>query len=200
MRGYGRDYNDQQRYLSGGSEIYRDRARHNPSWEDQAYGNGGYGSGSQGGGYNGGYQGGGYGGTGFGGNPGQGGDNWRTRSYIAGEGGGMGSARGRGYGRDYNDYGQGDYTYGDFSRQQPMNNRGGGGYDRDMGTQGRDVFQPNRGHSGAGGYGMSRGTGYGGAGMGMGGYSGGPFANPTDRGDYFLGYGGASRRGYSPFW
>jgi len=188
MRGYGRDYNDQQRYMSGGSEIYRDRARHNPSWEDQAYGNRGYDSGFQGGGS-------------FGGNRNQGGDNWRTRSYIAGgEGGGMGNVQGRGYGRDYNDYGQGYYTYGDFSRQQPMNNRGGGNYDRDMGTQGRDVFQRNRGHSGAGGYGMSRGTGYGGAGTGMGGFSGGPFANPTDRGDFFLGYGGSSRRGYSPFW
>jgi hypothetical protein len=197
MRGYGRDYDDQQRYLSGGSEIYRDRARHNPSWEDEAYGNRGYGSGNQGGGY----QGGGYGGGSFGGNRSQGGDNWRSRSYIAGEGNGssVGNGRSGNYGRDYNDYGQGDYTYGDFSRQQPMNNRGGGNYDRDMGAQGRDVFQRNRGHSGAGGYGMSRGTGYG-AGTGMGGFSGGPFGNPTDRGDYFLGYGGASRRGYSPFW
>lgn len=197
MRGYGRDYNDQERYLSGGSEIYRDRMRHNPSWEDQAYGNRGYDSGyrsygpGNGGGYGGGMgsrdMGGGYGGRS------QNDDHWRRREYSAGEG----SVRMR-YGADYDDYGQGDHTHGDFSRQQPM--RGREDYQRDM-AQGRGVFQRNRGHSGAGGYGMSRGGGdYGGAGTGMGGYSGGPFTNPTDRGDFFLGYGGASRRGYSPFW
>ncbi|HEU0076871.1 MAG TPA: hypothetical protein VFQ76_04425 [Longimicrobiaceae bacterium] len=183
MRGYGRDYQDQQRYLSGGSEVYRDRMRHNPSWEDQAYGN----------------RGGGYGGPtgGYGASRGMGGNDWRSRTYMAREGGGMGS--GRGYGRGYDDYGQGDYTSGDFSRRQPMSSRGGGmGYDRGM--MSRPVQPYGRGHSGAGGYGMSRGTGYGDAGMGMGGYSGGPFSNPTDRGDYFLGYGGSSRRGYSPFW
>lgn len=201
MRGYGRDFDDQQRYLSGGSESYRDRMRHNPSWEDQAYGNRGYGAGGQGGRGAGGYgadraMGGGYGGR----NTGD--DGWRRRDYIAGEGsGGMGNGRAR-YGADYDDRGQGDYTYGDYSRQQPMRNRGGGmGYDRDMGAQGRGVFQRNRGHSGAGGYGMSRGTGYGGTDAGTGSFgSGGPFTNPTNRGDYFLGYGGASRRGYSPFW
>ncbi|HEX8271223.1 MAG TPA: hypothetical protein VF615_01150 [Longimicrobiaceae bacterium] len=191
MRGYGRDYNDQERWLSGGSEIYRDRMRHNPSWEDQAYGSRGYGSGYQGsdgpgngGGY-GGAMGGGYGGRS------QNDDHWRRREYSAGEG----SVRMR-YGSDYNDYGQGDYTHGDFSRQQPMRNRGA--YDRDMGAQGQGVFQRNRGHSGAGGYGMSRGTGYGGTGLGN--YSGGGFGNPTNRGDFFLGYGASSRRGYSPFW
>ncbi|MEW5931556.1 MAG: hypothetical protein AB1941_29155 [Gemmatimonadota bacterium] len=188
MRGYGRDYNDQERYLSGGSGIYRDRMRHNPSWEDQAYGNRGYDSGFQGGGYGSNRgMGGGYSGRN------QNDDNWRRREYIAGEG----SVRMR-YGSDYNDYGQGDYTHGDFGRQQPMRNRGA--YDRDMGAQGRGVFQRNRGHSGAGGYGMSRGNDYGGVGSGLGSYSGGPFSNPTSRGDFFLGYGGASRRGYSPFW
>lgn len=189
MRGYGRDYQDQQRYLSGGSENYRDRMRHNPSWEDESYGGRRYGSGMQGGGYGGG----GYQGGGYGGGRDMGGGSWRSRTYAAGEGsGGMGS--GHRYGADYNDYGQGGYT-----RQQPMNNRGGGmGYDRGM--MSRPVQPYGRGHSGQGGYGMSRGTGYTDAGMGMAGDSGGPFGNPTDRGDYFLGYGGASRRGYSPFW
>ncbi len=176
MRGYGRGYDDQQRYLGGGSDIHRDRMRHNPSWEDQAYGNRGYDSGFRGGGY--------------GGSRNMAGGDWRSRSYIAREGPGNGGG--------YNDYGRGDHTYGDFSRQRPMSSRGGGSYDRDMGLRGSQ-FPRNRGHSGAGGYGMSRGTGYGGT-TGMGGYSGGPFANPTDRGDYFLGYGGASRRGYSPYW
>ncbi len=194
MRGYGRDYQDQQRYRSGGSEDYRDRMRHNPSWEDEAYGSRRYGSGMQGGGYGGG----GYQGGGYGGGRDVGGSSWRNRSYMAGEGsGGMGS--GHRYGRGYVDYGQGDYGQADSSRRQPMSSRGGGmGYDRGM--MSRPVQPYGRGHSGAGGYGMSRGTGPTDAGMGMGGDSGGPFGNPTSRGDYFLGYGASSRRGYSPFW
>lgn len=161
MRGYGRDYDD-QRYMNGGSRDYGDRMRHNPSWEDDAHGNRGY---DRGAGYRGG------------------------QGRWGGDAEGRGYDRGlrRGYGRDYNDYGQGDYTHGDFSRQQPMRNRGGfRGAAPDQGGFGAD-----RGGMGPGG----------GFGYGVGSYRpGGSFSNPTTRGDFFRGYGGGIPRGYSPFW
>jgi hypothetical protein len=121
-----------------------------------------------------------YGNRGFRGS--QGGD-WRSRTYEAG----------RGYGRDYNDYGRGDYTYGDFGRQQPRVNRG---YDRGMrgGAQNRSRGRGDRPYGDADtDFGM---------GGGLGTYRpGGSFSNPTSRGDFFLGYGGGSSRGgYTPYW
>ncbi|HEV2150066.1 MAG TPA: hypothetical protein VGR37_21900 [Longimicrobiaceae bacterium] len=161
MRGYARDYenrdyrNDREGWLSGGSEVYRDRdrMRHNPSWEDQEYGNR----------------------SGYPGGLGRGDTNWRRRVFEAG----------RGYGRDYQDRGA----------QRPMANRGGRGYDRGMQGQrpgrNRGMDDPYYGDD-------ARGFGLGG---GLGTYRpSGSFSNPTTRGDFFIGYGGATRRGYSPYW
>lgn len=188
MRGYGRDYPDRERYLSGGSEIYRDRMRHNPSWEDREYGSRGHGGG--------GYQG---GGSRWGGERDHGhrgdfrddrGEHWRGRGYAAGGG------RSRDYGRDYNDYGQGDYTYGDFSRQYPTHDRG---HEQGRGMQGRPNRPQGRG-GGRPGYAGDADTDFG-MGAGLGSYrSSGSFGNPTSRGDFFTGYGGAIRRGYTPYW
>lgn len=151
MRGYGRDYDrDYGRWMSGGSQNYRDRMRHNPSWEGRGY--------DAGGGYR-------------GGRPLREND-WRRRTYEAGGG--------RGY--DLNDYGRGDYTHGDFSRP----NRGVRGRGRSPGQP--SYFDWDAARYGMGGYGVGSNL------------QTGSFMNPTTRGDYFLGYGAATKHGYSPFW
>jgi|GEM_PF-3536443 len=164
MRGYGRDYDDRDRYMGSGNRDFRDHMRHDPTWRGRDDRDRGY---DFGGGYRGGRN--------------QWGDAYEDRAHHAGP------VRSRGYGHDFNDYGRGDYTYGDYSRQYPL--RGRGGYDRDMQDR-----QDQGGHYG----GASSEYGLGG---GLGTYRrSGSFMNPTSRGDFFLGYGGSIRRGYTPYW
>lgn len=117
---------------------------------------------------------------GYQGGQGRGDAEWRRRVFEAGHG--------QGYARDYEGYGGGD-----LGRQRPPVNRGGRGYDRGMRGQRPDRGQEDRYYGDTG-----RDFGFGG---GLGTYRrSGSFSNPTSRGDFFTGYGGSVRRGYTPYW